>query len=173
MTDTRKDVFERRPGVDSRSVEHDNPTERVDIAAAVSTGSGIALVDTAAGIETEPPTRNIAAALSDEQFFAQPIEIILHAAATDDEHEYCEVTVNGLRHCLRRDGETVHRTTRAHLAVICAAKVQRVVQKKITNSDGSMGYEEKAALQALYPFQLVSDPNPKGAAWLRQQLQKG
>lgn len=164
-------TFERKGAQDSRDVAFDNPTERVDLARGAA--SGIALVDTVAGIETEPPTASVKAALEDERFMAEKVDILLHAPGSEDEHQFCEVTVNGQPFCLRRDGETVWSVPRAHVAVIAAAKTQRLVQKKITAADGSMGYEEKAVLQALYPFQVVSDPNPKGPAWLRQVVQRG
>ena len=61
---------------------------------------------------------------------------------------------------------------RYHVAVLAQAKQSRVRQKKVVNSDGSMGYIEESVLALTYPFQVLHDPNPKvGAPWLRKMLQ--
>lgn len=166
-------TFERRAGLESQAIPLDKPSEAIKHDGVNAAGDKVAFVESANGIESEGPTANISKALADEKFMQEPVEIILASPGTEDEHRYVEVTVNGIRRCLPRDDSVVHVIPRCHLAVIAAAKVQRLVQTKITNADGSMGYAEKAVLQALYPFSVISDQNPKGSAWLRQVIARG
>lgn len=164
-----KTIITKRATLDSENVALDTPAQDVDHNLVRTTG--IALAD-AQGIENEATVSSVKRALSEEQFMAERVQVILGSPQNDSDHQFCEVTVNGEYVCLRRDGETAYDVKRAHLGVIASAKVQRLVQKKITLPDGSMGYEERAVLQPLYPFQVLSDPNPRGVTWLRQMLQR-
>lgn len=172
MTASKTNSFERRPGVDSRNVKHDDPSQ--DVSLAQGAAQGIALVGNVAGIESEPTSTLAKQALAEEKFLSEQVEIYLQSPGDwENDHRFAEVTVNGERVCLIRDDEVLHKIKRYHLAQIATAKLQKVVQKKITHADGSIGYEEKAQLQALYPFSVFHDPNPKGAVWLRQLMQRG
>lgn len=157
----------RATGLESQRVEPDVPVQDVDHSRVAKTG--IAL-DNARGIELDPFTPNTKKLFEDERFMAERIEVMLADPGNEDEHQFAEITVNGERVCIRR-GETGI-MKRCHLAVLAGAKTQRLVQTKITNPDGSMGYQEKFVLRPIYPFQVVNDPNPKGALWLRQLLQQ-
>lgn len=158
--------FERKPGLESQAITPDNPTQDVDHS--LTKTQGIALSDVR-GIETEPPTGDVKRALSNEQFMAEWVEIQLAEPGSEDEHQFAEITVNGDRVCIRRGDSAKIR--RYHLAVLAAAKQQRLVQKKITNPDGSMGYQESFVLRPVYPFSVLSDSNRAGSTWLRQLLQ--
>lgn len=153
-------------GTDSRNVAFDVPEQEIDHSLVKDTG--IALSD-ARGIETDVPLASLSRVLNDEKFFNEPVEVLLAEPGTENEHQFVELTVNGERVCGRR-GETM-RMKRSHLAVLAGAKMQAVVQKKVTNSDGSTGYEERFVLRPMYPFQVTEDNNPAGAKWLRQLLQ--
>lgn len=107
-------------------------------------------------------------ALDLEVFMHDKIEVELNEPQNEDEAQFAEVTVNGDRRVALR-GTTVI-WPRKHIAVLAAAKVMRVVQEKVVNPDGSMGYVERAKQSLAYPFRLVNDPRRNGPAWLRQQL---
>lgn len=166
-----KTTITKRPDaiLSTDGVKLDTPSQDVDHGLVKATG--MALAD-AAGIENEPDTAKVRKALSEEQFMAQAVDIILHEPGdSENEHRFCECTVNGEYICLPRDGNQ-HTVKRYHLAVIAAAKVQKLSQTKITHPDGSMGYKEKATLHPVYPFSVVHDPNPAGVTWLRQIMQR-
>ena len=55
------------------------------------------------------------------------------------------MTVNGIYSCLPRDGNPVN-VKRYVVAALANAKSMRVVQKKVVNDDGSMGFKEAAQL---------------------------
>lgn len=160
-------TYEKKKGLESPNVPIQNAVGSIDLAKAAATGTALAdsredlVIDTERVIRTDQ--------LDEAAFMAHPIEVHMHDAATEDEPQYCEVTVNGVYHCIVR-GETKI-VPRSHIAVIAQAKSMRVQQAKVTNPDGSMGYKEKFVLRLMYPFSVIHDPaGSKGAAWLRQLL---
>lgn len=122
------------------------------------------------GIEIETAAPANTAALTFEQFMAEVVEVTFSEPTDDNAPQFVEVTVNGDYRCIPRDGE-IHRLKRYHLAVLAQAKQGRVRQKKIVNSDGSMGYQDENVLALSYPFQVVVDPSGRrGSEWLRSIL---
>lgn len=102
-----------------------------------------------------------------ERFMNQVLTIHVHDAGGPEDSDFCEVTVNGEYKLIVR-GETAD-IKRCHAEVLARAKHMRVVQKKITQSDGSIGYEERAVLKHTYPFSVIHDPaGRRGGDWLRQ-----
>lgn len=157
----------RRQGLDSTNIDLDTPSQDIDHARVRDTG--IALSDVR-GIETEAPLGSLKQVLAEEKFMQDVLEVQLADPGDENEHQFAEITVNGERVCVKR-GDSAQ-MKRSHVAVLAAAKVQRVVQKKVTASDGSMGYEEKYVLRPVYPFQVMYDPAGQvGNKWLRQILQ--
>jgi hypothetical protein len=156
-----------RAKISTDSVQLDQPTDVVNHGLVAETGIALS----GAGIETEGPTQNVKAALSEEQFMQNMLEVSFAEAGNENEHQFVEGGVNGERFCFRRGGDTV-KIKRSHLAVIASAKQERLKQTKITLPDGSMGYEERMVLQPVYPFQVVYDPaGARGITWIRQLMQ--
>ncbi len=160
----------RRAQLDSTDIDLDTPSTDVDHG--LVKDQGLALVGGTAGIETEGPTASVKAALADEKFMAEFVEAQFHDPATEHDPQFVEGGVNGERFCFARDSNRTYKVRRSHLGVIASAKMERLVQRRITLPDGSMGYEEKMVLQPLYPFSVIYDANPKGGTWLRQVLQR-
>lgn len=102
-----------------------------------------------------------------ERFMHQTLTIHVHDAGGPEDSDFCEVTVNGEYKLIVR-GETTD-IKRCHAEVLARAKHMRVVQKKVTLQDGSIGYEEKAVLKHTYPFSVIHDPaGRRGGDWLKQ-----
>lgn len=157
--------YERKRGVDSNDIAIIGATQNVNASLAAETGMALEdvkgiVVDTESVLRTDQ--------LDEEVFMREWMEIHLHDPANEDEPVYAEVTVNGDKFVSIR-GET-KKVRRYHVAALAQAKALRLVQTKVTNEDGSMGYREKAVLRLVYPFSVIHDANPKGGAWLRQQL---
>lgn len=157
--------YERKKGIESDSVAIVGATQAVDNAQGAATG--IALPDVK-GIEVDAASTYSTAGIDHEAFMREWVEIHMHDPGSEDEPKFAEVTVNG-DYCLAVRGET-KKMRRYHLAALAQAKQMRLVQSKITNADGSMGYQEKAVLRLVYPFSILHDPSPKGTPWLRQLL---
>lgn len=158
-------TYERKKGVSSEDVEIVNKVQPVDHSKVAD--GGIAL-DDKAGIQIDTDPVYDTKSLDEESFMREWIEIHMHDPASEDEPQFAEVTVNGDKVTLFR-GE-VKKVRRYHVAALAQAKAMRLVQSKITNPDGSMGYVEKAVLRLTYPFSVTHEPNRRGSAWLRQLL---
>lgn len=150
--------------IDSTEIDIDKSTVSMSVADTAK-GSN-PLLDSV--IVTEPVYAT--AQLDEEAFMAQPIDVMLLEPSNENEPQFAEVTVNGNYRLLPRDGNVIT-IPRAHVGVLCDAKVQRVTQRKVVTPDGSMGYEEQIKTALAYPFSVVSDPSgPKGAEWLKRKL---
>jgi hypothetical protein len=153
-------TYERNKGrsIDSNNVQIHGSDMPLDVSTAAS----------GAGIEIDHEAIYSTAQLDDAAFWAQPVEIHLHDAQSENEPMFAEVTVNGKYELIVRGQQKS--VSRAHLAVLAQAKQMRIKQQRITNPDGSMGYKESAVLQLTYPFSVIHDAHPKGGVWLRELL---
>lgn len=119
--------------------------------------------------DPEPAVNMDAMAL--EKFMHDPIELILNDPANEEEAPFAEVTVNGDRRVLWRNGDVSITLPRKHVEVLAHAKTSRVKQEKIVAADGSMGYVDKVVTTLAYPFTVVGDPaGMRGRDWLKKQL---
>lgn len=102
-----------------------------------------------------------------ERFMNQVITIHCHDAGSPEDAQFAEVTVNGVYKLIVRGDQAD--IPRAHAEVLARAKQMRVVQVKVVNQDGSIGFQEKAVLKHTYPFSVLHDPaGRRGADWLKQ-----
>lgn len=110
--------------------------------------------------------------MSLEKFMHDKLEITLQDPSNENEPLYAEVTVNGDRRVLARNGDVSVVIPRAHVEVLAHAKASRVKQEKVVAADGSMGYIDKVVTYLAYPFVVTYDPaGTRGRDWLRKQLQ--
>lgn len=104
-----------------------------------------------------------------EAFYAQKVTVLLQEPAADDESPVCEVTVNG--HYIQVPRGIDFDLPRSHLEVIARAKQMSLRQVRVTNPDGSIGYQEKAVLRHTYPFSIIFDPaGRRGVDWIKQLM---
>jgi len=149
--------YERNRSVASDDVEI---VGKVTLAAEASAPGGVE-VDTDRVIRTDQ--------IDNEVFMRDELEVMFAEPNNENEASFVEVNVNGDYRMVIR-GETA-KLRRYHIAVLAQAKQSRVRQRKITNPDGSMGFQEENVLSLTYPFQVMHDPNPKqGVPWLKQLL---
>lgn len=158
--------YERKKGLDSTNIDIANAARAVDLSAAARGETPI--VDEQNGVESDVERVVDLRLMEHERFMAEPLLVHLHDAGSEDEPQFVELTVNGIYHCIRR-GEQKE-IPRAHVGVLAQSKQMRLTQKKVTNSDGSMGYQEMAVLRLTYPFSVLHDASPRGGAWLGQLL---
>lgn len=102
-------------------------------------------------------------------FMNHEVTVYLQEPQTEWETDIVEVNVGGdYRRGIRGQEMTMKRY---HLAVLARAKISRVRQTREVAKDGSMSFVEKNVVSLAYPFQVISDPDPKrGGPWLRQLL---
>ena len=162
MPGQKVNTYERQRTLDSDDVEIVNSVEKVSIedTQAGKIAGGIE-IDTEQVIRTEQ--------LEFEKFMRDELEVHIGETQNENDPAFVELNVNGDYRMIVR-GDTA-KLRRYHVAVLAQAKQSRVRQKKIVNSDGSMGFVEENVLSLTYPFSIINDPNPKqGAPWLKQIL---
>jgi hypothetical protein len=161
--------YERKPTVDSSNVDISNAVQGVNHGLSQG-GQDTPLERDRKGIEIDTDLVVSTDQLDRERFMQDVLEIHLAEPASESDAGFAEVTVNG-KYMLFVRGNT-HQAPRTHVAVLAQAKAMRITQKKVVNADGSMGYEERAQLHLMYPFQVLHDPNPRlGSPWLKKLLQ--
>ena len=161
----RVNTYERKGAISSDDVEIVNPEKKFSID---DTAKGHNPLMDALDISTDKMYSP--ADISQEAFMAQEMEIQMMDSGSEEENQYAEVTVNGDYRIARRGDIVMLR--RYHVAVLANAKELRMKQKRVTDPDGSMRYEETMVSKLTYPFTVLSDPaGRRGADWLRSQLQ--
>ena len=107
--------------------------------------------------------------LDELKFMEEPVDVMVHESAADNAEAIVEVFHNGIpQRFIRGQTQTVKRK---FIEVLARAKKtaysQQVFADRATG-DAIQRMTPHTALQ--YPFQVVSDPNPRGTPWLRKVL---
>lgn len=124
------------------------------------------------GGEIEPTDRPIDKKWADEMQFNEDILVIrVHETTDKNSDPVPDVGVNGIMQCFQRGVEQFVR--RKFVAKLAQSKVTTYSQTKKVDSEGNEFYQQVPHTALKYPFAIVSDPNPKGAAWLTSLLAQG
>lgn len=100
-------------------------------------------------------------------FLEEPVEVMVHESTDTNAEPIVHVAVNGINQFFPR-GEVVT-CKRKFLGVLASAKTTAISVKNInTDTDVVSRINKHTALR--YPFSVVRDSNPKGAAWLKSIL---
>ncbi len=106
---------------------------------------------------------------ADELAFAEElVEIMVHDTTDPKENKLVQVAVNGKNQYFLR-GET-QKVRRKYIEVLARAKKTTYTQEKYADTTGADALRNVPHTALQYPFSVVNDPNPRGAAWLRQIL---
>lgn len=103
-----------------------------------------------------------------ERFNNDVLTVQFAPRSNENEPLFAEVNVNGKRVVARR-GDTVQ-MKRFQVAVLAQSKIARVEQQRVTGPDGNPQYVEREIFSQTYPFSVIDDQDPRGRAWLKQQL---
>lgn len=103
-----------------------------------------------------------------ERFNHDVLTVQFMPPGNENEPKFAEVNVNGKRIVARR-GDTV-KMRRFQVAVLAQSKIARIEQLRVNGPDGNPQYVEREVFSQTYPFSVVEDPDPRGRAWLKQQL---
>lgn len=100
-------------------------------------------------------------------FMEEPVDIMVHETTDPNEQMLVDVYCNGIpQRFIRGQVQTVKRK---YVEILARAKQTSISTKTVTTTDDVINRIDKhTALR--YPFSIVSDPNPKGAAWLKSVL---
>lgn len=97
------------------------------------------------------------------------IEVMLHESTDENAENPVFTSCNGVPQYFFRG--VPQKVRRKYVAILASCKEHAVSTPEYTAGDGSraMGIRRTSSLK--YPFSVISDPNPRGAAWLKALLQ--
>lgn len=101
-------------------------------------------------------------------FMEEPVTVYIQTTTNKQDEQVFEVFVNGKREFFRR-GET-KTVKRKFIEAMVRAKVTTYEQREEFDDAGVRTYVNIPHTGLRYPFSVVSDPNPRGADWLRATL---
>ncbi len=100
-------------------------------------------------------------------FMEEEVEVMVHESTDQNAEPIVHVAVNGINQFFPR-GEAVL-CKRKYLEVLARAKETSISTQTInTNNDVINRINQHTALR--YPFSVIRESNPKGAAWLKSVL---
>lgn len=96
-------------------------------------------------------------------FNEEKVKVMIHESTDENAENPVQLCVNGRNQFLFRGQPLVIR--RKYLEVLARAKGTRYAQRKEGTAEQQNMMLPHSALK--YPFTVIEDPNPKGAAWLQ------
>lgn len=98
-----------------------------------------------------------------EAFMNEYVEVVLASTTDDNQPPHIVMNVNGINQPFFRDQPV--RCRRMFLEVLARCKESKYTQVRDNNELDRSELRQRTALA--YPFTVLSDPNPKGGAWLK------
>jgi hypothetical protein len=97
------------------------------------------------------------------------VEVMVHESTDENAENPIFTACNGVTQYFYRG--VPQKVRRKFVAILASCKEHAVSTPEYTAKDGSraMGIRRVSSLK--YPFSIISDPNPRGAAWLKGLLQ--
>lgn len=111
----------------------------------------------------------MSAEAQEEVFMNEYVEVMLHDSTDTNAENPVFTACNGVSQYFFRG--KVQRVRRKYVAILARCKEGTVTTPEYTAPDGSRAIGIRRTLSLKYPFSVISDPNPRGAAWLRSLLQ--
>jgi hypothetical protein len=106
--------------------------------------------------------------LAELAFNEEFVEVMLHESTDPNAENPVFTACNGVtQYFFRGEVQTVKRK---YVAILAAAKEHAIRTPEYTNSDGARATKITRTSSLKYPFSVISDKNPRGAAWLKALL---
>lgn len=129
--------------------------------------SGMEIVDDAPIIETVAESRDFRALAADEAFMNEMVEVMVHSSTDENQAPHVIVNCNGTNQPIVRGVPTMIR--RKYLEIL--ARMKETKYSQVTRNPAAPDQIDMIARHGLaYPFELLSDANPRGRAWLQNVL---
>jgi hypothetical protein len=101
-------------------------------------------------------------------FLEEPVEVMVHESTDQNAEPIVHVACNGVNQFFPR-GEVVT-VKRKFLGVLASSKITSVTVKDVRSQDGDVINRINKHTALRFPFSVVRDSNPLGAAWLKSIL---
>ena len=106
-------------------------------------------------------------AFDNEKFMNEPVTVVVLGSGDENETDLVQVGVNGVTQFFRRDvAQVVKRKFVARLARSKRTDYRQTLDDRLGEAMNTMN--PRHALK--YPFTVIEDKNPKGAAWIKAVL---
>lgn len=116
------------------------------------------------------------------KFMEEPVKIMIHESTDPNPEPVVFCAVNGEGALLIKDGggrafrtpwiprgqEVVLR--RKFVERLARARTTRIATEEVRDANGDRATAVRRKTSLRYPFQVIEDPNPKGAEWLKSVL---
>lgn len=124
--------------------------------------------DTSIQVAEGPLTDDRAAALA---FMEEKVEVMVHESTDPNAENPVTVACNGVNQFFVRGMPQV--VKRKFVEILARAKTTAISTKEVRDYQGDLTTRIDKSTALRYPFSVVRDENPKGAAWLRSILAQG
>lgn len=129
--------------------------------------AGMEIVDDAPIIETVAESRDFSQLAADEGFMNELVEVMVHATTDENQAPHVIVNCNGTNQPIIRGVPT--KVRRKYVEIL--ARMKETKYSQVTRNPAAPDQIDMVARHGLaYPFELMSDPNPRGRAWLQNVL---
>lgn len=102
-------------------------------------------------------------------FNEEMVEVMVHESADENAENPVFIACNGVPQYFYRG--VVQRVKRKYVAILASVKEHGITTPEYTGADGARAMGIKRTSSLKYPFSIISDPNPRGPAWLRSLIQ--
>lgn len=101
-------------------------------------------------------------------FNEEMVEVMVHESTDDNAENPIFTSCNGVPQYFYRGIPQM--VKRKYVAILASVKEHNVTTPEYTAQDGSRAVGIRRTSSLKYPFSIISDPNPRGAAWLKALL---
>ena len=133
----------------------------------VISSAGKAEIVEETSIETVPGP-NLGNVTELEKFMQEPIEVLVYEPFETGQENVVRTAVNGKNQFIVRGIPQM--VKRKYIEVLARARKVNVSADGFKDPNGEAKNVVRITSGLQFPFQVISDPNPKGPAWLRQIL---
>lgn len=106
--------------------------------------------------------------LEELRFNEEFVDVMVHESTDKNSEDPVFTACNGVtQYFFRGQVQTVRRK---YLAILASCKEHSIKTVEYTQPDGSRATKIVRTASLKYPFSVISDPNPRGAPWLRGLL---
>lgn len=102
-------------------------------------------------------------------FNEEYVEVMLHESTDENAENPVFTACNGTPQYFFRG--IPQRVKRKYVGILASVKEHNISTPEYTGRDGARAIGIKRVSSLKYPFSVISDKNPRGAAWLRSLLQ--
>jgi len=132
-----------------------------------NTVKGMEIVDDAPVVETVAESRDFRQLAADESFMHEMVQVMIHATTDENQPPQVIVNCNGTNQPIMRGVPTMVR--RKYVEIL--ARMKETKYSQVTRNASAPDQIDLVARHGLsYPFDLISDDNPRGRAWLQNVL---